>query len=103
LSKYKPLRRKDDLCDGELIDYIVLGSEGKNVFCFTSDDHTDIANRLGLLKGTLADAARDVDGWKIHPCWGWVYCVSEKGQPLKIVHSFLLDSNALIDKGTICT
>lgn len=102
LNKYKPLRRKDDLCDGELIDYTVLGSEGKNVFCFTSDDQTNIANRLGLLKRTLADAARDVEGWKIHPCWGRVYCVSEKGQPLKIVHSFLLDSNALIDEGTVC-
>ena len=102
LNKYKPLRRKDDLCDGELIDYTVLGSEGKNVFCFTSDDPTDISNRLGLLKGTLADAARDVEGWKIHPCWGRVYCVSEKGQPLKIIHRFLLDSPPPIDEGTVC-
>jgi hypothetical protein len=91
LSRYKPLRRRDDLCDGEFIDYTVLGSDGKNVFCFTSDNHIDITNRLALLKGTLADAARDVKGWAIHPCWGRVYCVSELGQPLRIVHSFLLD------------
>lgn len=92
LSRYKPLRRKDDLCDGELIDYTILGSDGKNVICFTSDNHADIANRLGLLKVTLTDAARDVNGWAIHPCWGRVYCVSKNGQPLKIIHSFLLDS-----------
>ena len=83
LSRYKPLRRKDDLCDGELIDYTVLGSDGKNVFSFTSDNPIDIENRLGVLKGTLADAARDITGWAIHPCWGRVYCVSEQ---LDFVH-----------------
>jgi hypothetical protein len=89
LERYKPLRGKDDLCDGELIDFAVLGSEGEKAICFTSDNPNDIENRLSLLKGTLEDAARDVEGWSIHPCWGSVYCVSENGKPLKIVHSFL--------------
>jgi|GEM_PF-2378574 len=89
LDRYKPLRRKDDLCDGELIDFAVLGIDGEIVICFTADVHTDIANRLGLLKGTLEDAAQAVEGWSIFPCWGCVYCISEKGKPLEIVHSFL--------------
>ncbi len=89
---YKPLRRRDDLCDGELIDFAVLGLEGKKVICFTSDSQTDIGNRLALLKGMLVNAARDVEGWSIQPCYGRVYCVSENSQPLKIVHSFVLDT-----------
>lgn len=91
LGRYKPLRRKDDLCDGELIDYAVLGSDGEAVICFTSDGHIDIQDRLILVKGTLEDMARDVDGWAVNPCWGSVYCISGQGEPLKIVHSFLWD------------
>jgi hypothetical protein len=89
LDRYKPLRRKDDLCDGELIDFAALGIDGEVVICFTSDPHTDIGNRLGLLKGTLDAAAQLVEGWSIFPCWGAVYCISENRKPLEIVHSFL--------------
>ena len=91
LKHYKPLRRQDDLCDGELIDLAVLGLKGKKVVCFTADSQIDIQNRLGLLKGMLTDAERDVKGWAIQPCWGQVYCTTQQGQPLKIVHSFVLD------------
>jgi hypothetical protein len=96
LNRYRPLRRKDDLCDGELIDCAVLGLDGEKVINFTSDNHLDIKNRLNLLKGTLEDAARDVEGWSIKPCWGSVHCISEKGEPLKIVHSFLFDQESTI-------
>ena len=91
LERYKPLRRKDDLCDGELIDFSILGLEGKKVFCFTSDSHVDIVNRLGLLKETLDAMSKVVEGWAINPCMGRTYCVSDRGQSLKIIHSFLLD------------
>lgn len=89
LARYKPLRRKDDLCDGELIDFAVLGSDKGKVICFTSDSPIDIQDRLILLKGTLEDMARDVEGWSVNPCWGSLYCISGQGEPLKIVHSFL--------------
>lgn len=91
LVRYKRLRREDDLCDGELIDFATLGLEGQKVFCFTSDDSSDIKERLALLKQTLEDASRDVENWAIKPCWGRIYCTSKAGIPLKIIHSFLLD------------
>ena len=69
LDRYKRLRREDDLCDGELIDFAVLGLDGQEVFCFTSDDHLDLQERVGLLKQTLEDASRDVEGWFINPLW----------------------------------
>ncbi len=92
LDQYEPLSRKDDLCDGELIDFAVLGLNGEKVLCFTSDKSLDIKNRLGLLNRTLEDAARDIDGWLIKPIWGQVYCLSEEG-PIKVLHAFLLDQN----------
>jgi hypothetical protein len=103
LKHYKPLRRQDDLCDGELIDFAVLGFEGKKVICFTSDSDVDIRNRLGLLKGALADFSRIVQGWNIQPCWGRVYCTTKQGQPLRIVHRFVLDSEPDWDKEEVET
>jgi len=94
LKHYRPMRRQDDLCDGELIDFAVLGFEGKKVTCFTADNPIDIKNRLSLLKGTLTDVARDVQGWIIQPCWGRVYCTTQQGQPLQIMESFILDSTS---------
>jgi hypothetical protein len=81
LENYKITKRKSDLCDVQLINYALLGCQGKASRCFTTDETEKIESRSSIMVSSLKELNRQVEGWKILPCLGTVYCLSRKKFP----------------------
>jgi len=83
---HEPLKSRSDLCDGELIDFTALGFAGLPVIGITFDEVPTLENRLSIMKQSLIDLERDVEGWDIKPIPGKIISLTKQGNEIISAH-----------------
>ena len=65
IFKFPPLKQESDLCDGEIIHFVYLGSSGLPVVGIVKGEQSKITQRTGVFDRCLSDLQTRVANWDL--------------------------------------